>query len=46
VGEYALCAQAFGWSAEDLRALARNSIDASFANADVKARLVQALASW
>ena len=46
VGEYALCSQAFGWSEGDLRTLARNSIDASFANADVKARLSQALSSW
>jgi adenosine deaminase len=45
-GEYALCSQAFGWSDEDLRALARNSIDASFANADVKAKLLEALARW
>ena len=45
-GEYALCSQAFGWSDEDLRAVARNSIDASFANADVKARLREALARW
>ncbi len=45
-GEYALCSQAFGWSDEDLRAVARNSIDASFANADVKARLLEALARW
>ena len=45
-GEYALCSQAFGWSDEDLRALARNSIDASFADADVKARLLEALARW
>ena len=45
-GEYALCSQAFGWSDEDLRALARNSIDASFADADVKAGLLEALARW
>ena len=45
-GEYALCSQAFGWSDEDLRALARNSIGASFANADVKAKLLEALARW
>ena len=45
-GEYALCSQAFGWSDEDLRALARNSIDASFADADVKARLLEDLARW
>jgi adenosine deaminase len=46
VGEKALCSKAFGWSEGDLRALARNSINASFANADVKARLAQALSSW
>jgi adenosine deaminase len=46
VGEYALCSQAFGWSDGDLRALARHSIDASFANADVKAGLTQALSRW
>jgi adenosine deaminase len=45
-GEYALCSKAFGWSDEDLRALARNSIDASFAGADVKARLLEGLARW
>ena len=46
VGEYALCSNAFGWSEQDLRALAGNSIDASFADADVKERLKRALASW
>jgi adenosine deaminase len=46
VGEYALCTKAFDWSDGDLRALARNSIDASFANEEVKARLSQALANW
>ena len=46
VGEYALCSQAFAWSDDELRALARNSIDASFANASVKAKLIQALSSW
>ena len=45
-GEYAMCSKAFGWSDDDLRALARNSIDASFANADVKAKLTQALSGW
>ena len=45
-GEYALCSRAFGWSEEDLRVLARNSIDASFADADVRARLLEALARW
>ena len=46
VGEYTLCSQAFGWSEGDLRALARHSIDASFASANVKARLIQALSVW
>lgn len=46
VGEYALCSEAFGWSDDDLRALARSSIAAAFANADVKAKLTEALASW
>jgi adenosine deaminase len=46
VGEYALCSKAFGWSDGDLRALARNSIDASFADTDVKARLIESLSSW
>lgn len=46
VGEYALCCQAFGWSDDVLRALARHSIDASFANADVRQRLNQALEAW
>ncbi len=45
-GEYALCSSTFGWSDETLRALARTSIDASFANADVKVQLRAALARW
>jgi adenosine deaminase len=45
-GEYALCSKAFGWSDVVLRALARNSIDASFTNADIKAGLIQALSRW
>jgi len=44
--EYALCAQQFGWDDEVLRAIAATSIISSFANADVKARLQQQLASW
>lgn len=46
VGEYALCSDSFAWSEDDLRAVARNSIDASFANADIKTVLIQALESW
>jgi len=45
-GEYALCATTFGWSDEVLRSLARNSIDASFASAGIKAGLIQALSRW
>jgi adenosine deaminase len=44
--EYELAATAFGWSDETLRDIARTSIDASFANADVKAHLKSALARW
>jgi len=46
VGEYALCSQAFGWDDEVLRTLAGHSIQASFANDDIKARMRQALAAW
>lgn len=46
LGEYALCRQAFGWSDEITRAVARTSIEASFANESVKASLLKALASW
>ncbi len=45
-GEYALCSRAFGWSDDVLRILARNSIEASFADQDVKARLIEALSRW
>ena len=45
-GEYALCRTAFGWSDDEVRSVARNSIDASFANDDVKTRLSDALARW
>jgi adenosine deaminase len=45
-GEYALCSKAFGWSDDVVRTLARNSIDASFASADVKTKLIQALSQW
>jgi adenosine deaminase len=44
--EYALCRDAFDWSDEVLRAVAGTSIDASFADANVKARLRAALARW
>jgi adenosine deaminase len=44
--EYELVSTAFGWTDEIVRDVARTSIDASFANADVKARLKSALAGW
>lgn len=46
VGEYALCSQAFGWGDDELRALARHSIEASFASANVKAGLLSDLSHW
>lgn len=46
VGEYALCSTAFGWSDDDIRAVARTSIAASFANADIQRKLAEALAGW
>jgi adenosine deaminase len=46
VGEYALCQQAFGWPESVVRAVARTSIEASFAPADVKAKLLTQLDAW
>ena len=44
--EYALCRDAFAWSDADVRSVARTSIDASFADEDVKTRLHHALSRW
>ena len=44
--EYALCRDTFEWSDDDVRSVARTSIDASFATDDVKARLRKALSRW
>jgi adenosine deaminase len=44
--EYAAAAQAFGWTDEDLRAVAATSIRASFAPAEVKDSLLADLAAW
>jgi adenosine deaminase len=44
--EYARCVDAYGWNEGVIRAVARTSIEASFANADVKRRLGEALARW
>ena len=46
VGEYQLCANTFGWTEEVQKAVAHTSIEASFANPDVKQRLLDALAAW
>ena len=45
-GEYARCVDAYGWSRDDVRAVARTSIEASFADAQTKARLLTALQTW
>jgi adenosine deaminase len=44
--EYALCGRQFGWSDEVLRSVALTSIDASFANEDIKDGLRRGLARW
>ena len=44
--EYSLCAAHFGWTSEVVRQIAETSIAASFANADVKARLREDLRRW
>jgi len=46
IGEYALCRHAFGWTDEMTKSVARTSIDASFASAEAKARLLEELKSW
>lgn len=46
VGEYALCRQAFAWTDETTKAVAKTSIEASFASADRKAQLLEALRDW
>ena len=46
VEEYSLCRQTFGWTDEITKAVARTSIEASFADASVKANLLKALGSW
>jgi adenosine deaminase len=46
VGEYALCRHTFGWTDEITKSVAQTSIDASFANADIKTQLQDALKAW
>lgn len=44
--EYARCAEAFHWSDDDIRDVARTSIAASFSSPHVKRKLETALAAW
>jgi adenosine deaminase len=44
--EYAACVEAFGWDDDVLRAVARTSIEASFAPPDVRDELLEQLAAW
>jgi adenosine deaminase len=44
--EYAKTAAAFGWDDETVRALARVSVEASFAPASTKAAILRDLAAW
>ncbi len=46
VGEYALCRQTFGWTDAITKSVAQTSIDASFASANVKMKLSEALKDW
>jgi adenosine deaminase len=46
IGEYQRCTDTFGWTEEVQKAIARTSIEASFANQDVKRRLLDAMAVW
>jgi len=45
-GEYEKCAVTFAWSESDLRAVARTSIEASFADTTAKEELLRDLAAW
>jgi adenosine deaminase len=44
--EYAACAAAFDWSDDEMRAVARTSIEASFAPPALKQSLIEELARW
>jgi adenosine deaminase len=46
VGEYESCAAAYHWSADDIRAVARTSIEPSFASVPTKRDLLAELAAW
>jgi adenosine deaminase len=44
--EYEIARLAYGWSDEITREIARTSVEASFADPAIKARLISSLASW
>jgi adenosine deaminase len=46
VGEYALCRHTFGWTDAITKSVAQTSIEASFASADVKIKLLEVLKDW
>jgi len=46
IEEYARCVTAFGWDSEIVRAVARTSIESSFAPPETRTRLLTALAAW
>jgi adenosine deaminase len=43
---YGQCAEAFHWTDRDLREIARNSVEASFANPDIKRDIIRDIAAW
>jgi adenosine deaminase len=46
VGEYQRCIEAFGWTADVVRDVARTSIESSFARDDIKHQLLHDLINW
>jgi adenosine deaminase len=46
VREYGLCRQAFGWTDEVTKSVARTSIEASFASVEIKENLLNAIEVW
>jgi adenosine deaminase len=44
--EYKRCAETFGWSPDDCREMAKNSVTASFADAAVKSQIISDIAAW
>jgi adenosine deaminase len=44
--EYGRCADTFGWTQDDCREMARNSVTASFADAAAKHEIMNQIAAW